>query len=124
MRELLIALLGASLLAACNNDDDNNVSPQQRLAEIEQQIDALAVETPCGSANQCTSLPLGALACGGPSKYKPLSTLASNRNQAELLASEHRNLSQSQLGLDNGAGPCVVPTQPQYQCLADKCVAS
>ncbi len=71
----------------------------------------------------CRSLPMGEAPCGGPSFYHVYSTVGSNVELLEELASEYQRL-EKRLNYEEGAGGiCVITPEPTLVIVDGNCAA-
>lgn len=90
------------------------------IQQLEQQMADIIGDASCDSDTQCQSMPIGAMACGGPSNYLPYSTLDTDVATLQQLAQQHQTLSQQLL--QGQIGICIVPMEPQLSCVEKRCV--
>jgi hypothetical protein len=86
---------------------------------------AIALENQCTTSADCSVLPVGARACGGPSGYLAYSAKSSNFQDIQLMAQLTNHLEQ-QYNLENSVvSICSIVTAPGVACDATKkCVTS
>jgi hypothetical protein len=120
--DLLIRVVAAALamtVVACGGDDGNRVQRaalETRIDAIEAQVRTLAGPAVCSVDDECRALPLGALACGGPSKFVPYSIRATDEGSLGSLSADHRRLSAELLAQQQAVGPCVALAVPTAYC--------
>jgi hypothetical protein len=85
------------------------------------QIRALAKDASCSDSGQCRSLPLGALACGGPSGYLAYSTLHANEKQMNELAERYKAERQAAIAKSGEMSICRYLPDPGAVCVAGTC---
>lgn len=75
----------------------------------------------CSSDAQCRSLPVGALACGGPQEYLPYST--AQTDQTALLAAAERSKTERQAEIQRSGemSICIHRPDPGAVCVAGAC---
>jgi hypothetical protein len=104
--------------------DDAFASGLVASAEIKtilEQLHALNAAGPCTVSTQCQAIGLGAMACGGPSSFLPLSTASPNFSAAEVLALLHRTRSAELLQSQQAVGICLALVKPVLSCVASTC---
>lgn len=126
MRPSILTLTLAAACAcfgACNAAPPNPPqTPSGNAAVLLQDLQRLAQQSSCQSAQQCVSLPVGAKACGGPEGYVAVS--AADQEAARALAARHVAARRA----ENAAAPgvqsdCRLVTDPGAQCVAGRCVS-
>ncbi|WP_156885560.1 hypothetical protein [Massilia niastensis] len=85
------------------------------------QIRALAKDASCNDNGQCRSLPLGALACGGPSDYLAYSTLRANEKQMNELGERYKADRQAAIARSGEMSICRYMPDPGAVCVAGTC---
>jgi len=123
---LLILLLGC---AACTTQaqDPKPSTPAPPAARVDApsgllaQIRALAADTTCSDSGQCRSLPVGAMACGGPQDYLPYSTLRTNEKEVRELAERYKAERQGQIAQRGEMSICRFRPDPGAVCVAGRC---
>jgi hypothetical protein len=117
------ACCAALLVAACGGDKVEEVSQSAQAAVLTARIEAVELEIGakigpaiCVSNDDCRTLPMGALACGGPADYRVYSTQSTDVAGLQRLADEHQRLSRDRLALQQAVGPCVAALPPQTDC--------
>lgn len=92
-------------------------------AELLRRIEAEIGTAACNSTDECRTLPIGAKACGGPTRWLAWSTRASNAAQLQAWAAE---LAQRQRRREEALGmasTCSVVLDPGASCELGRCVA-
>ena len=126
---LLILLLGAT--AACTTQANDPATPPIKdgappvvalqpgatLSEIRK-----AIGTPtCTENAQCRSLPVGALACGGPQEYLPYSTANTKEGALLALAERSKTERQAEIQRTGEMSICIHRPDPGAVCVAGSC---
>jgi hypothetical protein len=70
----------------------------------------------CSIDSDCRALPLGALACGGPSRFVPYSIRGTDEGALSRLSADHQRLSSELLAAQQAVGPCVALAPPVAYC--------
>lgn len=80
------------------------------------------IGTPACSDNaQCRSLPVGALACGGPQEYLPYSTAQGKEGALQKLAEQSKTERQAEIGRTGEMSICIHRPDPGAVCVAGTC---
>lgn len=108
----------AVLLGACGGDDSvQEASLSVRIQATEAEIQARIGPALCSLDSDCRALPMGALACGGPSRFLPYSIRNTDQDELMRRSAEHQRLSSEQLAAAGPAGgPCSVLVPPVPSC--------
>lgn len=107
---LLVLLSPVALLASpASAPADGDV---QRLL---QNIDTLIGQAACNSDGECSSLPLGQRACGGPELYRAYAQ-GPAAQQLLALAEQHRQASRAQRRSSGRVGICQMLADPGARC--------
>jgi hypothetical protein len=110
------ALVG-TLLSACGASDKvDEAALKARIDVIETEVTTRTGLATCVQDSDCRSLPMGALACGGPSRFHPYSKLLTDETAMAKLGDDHRRLSAELLTLQTAVGPCVALATPTPFC--------
>jgi hypothetical protein len=113
----LAGVLALTLLAACGSSDKiDEAALKARIDVIETEVTTRTGLATCVQDSDCRSLPMGALACGGPSRFHPYSKLLTDEAAMAKLGEDHRRLSAELLTLQATAGPCVALATPTPFC--------
>lgn len=75
----------------------------------------------CSDSSQCRSLPVGALACGGPQEYLPYSTLRTNENELLGVAERFKTERQAQIKSSGEMSICIHRPDPGAVCVSGTC---
>jgi len=127
MNKLLLLLLVSC--AACTSQAQGPVraqvkgetsistAPATTLADIRRQIG-----TPtCSDNAQCRTLPVGAMACGGPQEYLPYSTQKSDANTLRALSERSYAETKAALTASGMVSTCMLKADPGAVCVAGTC---
>jgi len=113
----------AALVAACGGDKVEEVSQSAQAAVLTARIEAVELEigakiglAVCVSNDDCRTLPMGALACGGPADFRVYSTQSTDVAGLQRLGDEHQRLSRDRLALQQAVGPCIARLPPETDC--------
>jgi hypothetical protein len=114
-------LAGAGLLLALAGCGGGSSALQE--ASLETRIAALDVEVKtrigpavCSLDSDCRALPMGALACGGPSEYLPYSIRGTDEGALARLSADHQRLSAELSAQRQAVGPCIALAPPAAVC--------
>lgn len=129
MRKLfLIFLLGC---AACTTQaQDPGRQDAQRAAapasgggsgDTLARIRALAGEASCTESGQCRTLPVGALACGGPESYLPYSTSRTDEKALRALGEQYKAERQAANKAGGMMSICRHIPDPGAVCVSGSC---
>jgi hypothetical protein len=77
----------------------------------------------CSDNSQCRSLPVGALACGGPQEYLPWSTLKTNERELLATAERFKAERQAQIKSSGEMSICIHRPDPGAVCVSGTCQA-
>jgi hypothetical protein len=122
MRRFVLAAgglaLGLGLLAGCGGSTDKveAVTLPARIDLVEAEVKTRIGPASCTSDGECRVLPMGALACGGASKFLPYSIRGTDEAALAALAADHRSLSAQKLSEQGSVGPCVALSVPAAYC--------
>jgi hypothetical protein len=115
-------LAGAALLLALAGCGGGGSSAVQE-ASLETRIAALDVEVKtrigpavCSIDSDCRALPMGALACGGPSEYLPYSIRGTDEGALTRLSADHQRLSAELNAQRQAVGNCIALAPPTPYC--------
>ena len=92
-------------------------APADTLAEIRRQIGTPA----CSDTAQCRSLPVGALARGGPQAYLPYSTQKSDANALRTLSERSQAEAKASNAASGQMSICMFKPDPGAVCVAGTC---
>ena len=85
------------------------------------QIRAMTADATCSDNSQCRSLPIGAMACGGPQDYLPYSTLRTNEKEVRELAERYKAERQGQISQRGEMSICRHRPDPGAVCVSGAC---
>ena len=92
-------------------------TPANTLADIRRQIG-----TPtCSDNAQCRTLPVGAMACGGPQEYLPYSTQKSDARALRALSERSYTETKAALTASGMVSTCMLKADPGAVCVAGTC---
>jgi hypothetical protein len=117
-RTALAALAALTLvLSSCSSADKvDQELLRARIDVIETEIKTRIGAALCTADSECRGLPIGALACGGPSRYLPYSIQGTDEGPLGRLSEDHRRLSAELVAAQGTVGPCVVLPVPTAFC--------
>ena len=92
------------------------VTLQARIDLVEAEVRTRIGPAACTADTDCRVLPMGALACGGPSQYVPYSIRATDEGALARLSTEHQALTAQQLAARSAVGTCVALSKPTAYC--------
>lgn len=75
----------------------------------------------CSDSSQCRSLPVGALACGGPQEYLPYSTVRTNETELLGVAERYKAERQVQIKSSGEMSICINRPDPGAVCVSGAC---
>ena len=94
-----------------------SAAPASTLADIRRQIG-----TPtCTDNAQCRTLPVGAMACGGPQEYLPYSTQKSDAKALRALSERSYAETKAALTASGMVSTCMLKADPGAVCVAGTC---
>lgn len=80
------------------------------------------IATPtCSDNSQCRTVPVGALACGGPQEYLPWSTLRTNEGELRTVAERFKVARQAEIKNSGEMSICIHRPDPGAVCVAGTC---
>ena len=85
------------------------------------QIRTLTADATCSDNSQCRSLPVGAMACGGPQDYLPYSTLRTNEKEVRELAERYKAERQGEITKRGEMSICRHHPDPGAVCVSGTC---
>jgi hypothetical protein len=110
-------LLGLGALGGCSGSDKvEAVTLQARIDVVETEVRTRIGPAACTSDGECRVLPMGALACGGPSSFVPYSIRATDEAALGRLSADHQALSAEQLKERAAVGTCIALQVPAAYC--------
>ena len=81
-----------------------------------------AIGTPsCSSNADCRTLPVGAMACGGPEDYVAWSTVNASEKQLRALSARSKTVRQADLQRSGEMSICRHTPDPGASCVAGTC---
>lgn len=75
----------------------------------------------CSDNSQCRTVPVGALACGGPQEYLPWSTLRTNESELRNVAERFKVARQAEIKNSGEMSICIHRPDPGAVCVAGTC---
>jgi len=130
MKKLVLILLFGCAACTTQAQDPNSVSGKTPAAPVLSasgpKVDDIRrlIGTPsCSDNSQCRSLPVGALACGGPQEYLPYSTLKTNESELLATAERYKAERQAQIKSSGEMSICIHRPDPGAVCVAGTCQA-
>jgi hypothetical protein len=75
----------------------------------------------CSDSSQCRSLPVGALACGGPQEYLPWSTVRTNEGELQGVAERFKVERQAEIKRSGEMSICIHRPDPGAVCVSGAC---
>jgi hypothetical protein len=117
-RAAAVLLAATALLAACGGGGTvEEVGLSVRIEAAETEIKTRIGPAVCSVDGDCRALPMGALACGGPSGFLPYSIRGTDEGALSRLSEEHQRLSREQLQASGAVvGPCIALLPPVPRC--------
>ncbi len=98
---------------------DQNLA--KKIAKTQKQLDALiATSGKCSEDRDCTALPLGEKACGGPEKYIVYSKRSPKSSEINALAATYLSQRQMENGKSIDMSDCEFVTAPKAKCNSKK----
>lgn len=127
MKKLFLILLCG--LAACTTEPKQPVRAEGKVPPVValqpgatvSEIKRLIGTPTCSDNAQCRSLPVGALACGGPQEYLPYSTVQTNESQLKNLAERSKTERQAEIKRTGEMSICINRPDPGAVCVAGAC---
>jgi len=112
----LAAGLCAALSACGGSGEVEAATLGARIEALEAEIRLRIGPALCKADEDCRALPIGALACGGPSRFLPYSAVGTDEAALERTAEDHRRLSAEQVRAEGTVGPCMMLSPPLPRC--------
>ena len=113
---LALAALLVGLVGCGGGSKVEEVALATRIDAIEIEIKSRIGGALCSVDTDCRALPMGALACGGPSRHVPYSIRGTDEGALSRLSADHQRLSAEQLAGQQAVGPCVALAEPVAVC--------
>jgi hypothetical protein len=110
------AVLSAGLSACGGSADVQAATLGARIDALEAEIKVRIGPALCRADEDCRALPIGALACGGPSRFLPYSVVGTDEAALERAAGEHRRLSAEKVKAEGTMGICMMLSPPVPRC--------
>lgn len=127
---ILILLFGATATACSTHAHDPATAPAKDGAPpvvalqpgaTVSEIKRLIGTPTCSDNAQCRSLPVGALACGGPQEYLPYSTAKTDEKALLALAERSKTERQAEIQRTGEMSICINRPDPGAVCVAGSC---
>jgi hypothetical protein len=119
-RVALAATLALAALSGCGGGGGGGsvqmASLETRIAAIDAEVKTRIGPAACSADGDCRALPMGALACGGPSEHLPYSIRGTDEGALSRLSADHRRLSAELNAQRQSVGPCIVLAIPTPVC--------
>jgi hypothetical protein len=117
-RVALAATLALAALSACGGGSGSvqEASLETRIAAIDAEVKTRIGPAVCSVDGDCRALPMGALACGGPSEYLPYSIRGTDEGALSRLSADHQRLSAELNAQRQAVGPCIALVPPTPTC--------
>ena len=107
----------ALVLAGCGGSSGvQEATLETRIATIDAEVKTRIGPAVCSIDSDCRALPMGALACGGPSEYLPYSIRGTDEGALSRLSADHQRLSAELNAQRQAVGPCVALAVPTPVC--------
>ncbi|WP_022979453.1 hypothetical protein [Ideonella sp. B508-1] len=103
----LATALGVAVLAGCSS-----AAPEPPLLQLQE----LTSAPRCSADMHCRSLPVGARACGGPSRYLVWSTLVNREDELKALAAQVTEQEKARNAASGRMSTCEVLADPGARC--------
>jgi len=130
MKHLILMLLFGATAACTTQANDSATMPVKDGAPpvvalqpgaTVSEIKRLIGTPTCSEDAQCRSLPVGALACGGPQEYLPYSTAKTDRQALLALAERSKTERQAEIQRTGEMSICINRPDPGAVCVAGNC---
>ncbi|WP_374587410.1 hypothetical protein [Ideonella dechloratans] len=103
----LATALGVAVLAGCSS-----AAPEPPLLQLQE----LTSAPRCSADMHCRTLPVGARACGGPSRYLVWSTLVNREDELKALAAQVTEQEKARNAASGRMSTCEVLADPGARC--------
>ena len=122
LRYLAFVIIGATLSVFVAAQSVEELTAQ--MDETLQQIETLSQDKRCETDDDCASLPIGHLACGGPSDYRVYSTRIDDESQARLseLSQTTQKLAKQLNEQRSMMSICSMVPEPVLSCRSNICI--
>ncbi|MDH3325483.1 MAG: hypothetical protein OEM38_02055 [Gammaproteobacteria bacterium] len=94
---------------------------RQHLQELKKEIKHTIGSAGCTDTKQCSALPIGRKACGGPQSYLAYSSDNTDTTKLLELAKQHQQTSQIINQLTGAMSDCMIATPPVFICNNSRC---
>ncbi len=126
MRNLiLIFLLGCAACTTQAQDPGRKGAPTAQApatGDTLARIRATIGDASCTHSGQCRTLPIGAMACGGPESYLPYSESRTDEKTLRALGEQYKAERQAQNKASGLMSTCRYMTDPGAVCTSGSCV--
>lgn len=124
MRKLMLILLLGCAACTTQAQDPGRKGPDTAAvggSDTLGRIRALIGEASCTHSGQCRSLPVGALACGGPQAYLPYSESRTDEKALRALAEQYKAERQAEIKASGLVSTCRYLVDPGAVCSSGSC---
>jgi hypothetical protein len=127
MRKLiLILLLGCAACTTQAQDPSRKGTPaasgtQAAAGDTLARIRSMIGDASCTESSQCRTLPIGALACGGPQAYLPYSASRTDEKALRALGEQYKAERLAAIKASGMASICVHVSDPGAVCSSGSC---
>ena len=122
LRYLVFLIIGVTLSVSATAQSDEQLRAE--IDETLQQIESLSQDKRCETDEDCASLPIGQLACGGPSDYRVYSTKIDGESQVRLieLSQKSQKLAKQLNERRTMMSICSMLPEPVLSCSSNMCI--
>jgi len=122
MRKLiLILLLGCAACTTQAQDPGRKAAPAAAAGDTLTRIRATIGEASCTDSGQCRTLPVGAMACGGPEAYLPYSESRTDEKALRALGEQYKTERQAAIKASGMVSTCRYLPDPGAVCTSGSC---
>lgn len=121
-QHLLAALLASATLASCAQTPPTAATaPEPESQRLSRELQALIGTAACTADSQCSSLAVGAKACGGPAGYLAWSSVGTDAARVKDLAARLTAAQQREIAASGLRSNCMFVADPGAVCQAGRC---
>jgi len=120
-QHLLAALLVSATLASCAQTPPAASAPEPESQRLSRELQAAIGTAACTADSQCSSLAVGAKACGGPAGYLAWSSVGTDAARVKDLAARLTTAQQREIAASGLRSNCAFVSDPGAVCLAGRC---
>lgn len=122
LQQLFTAVLVSAALAGCAQTPPSpSAAPEPESQRLSRELKALIGTAACTADNQCSSLAVGAKACGGPAGYLAWSSVDTDAARVKELAARLTEAQRREVAANGMRSNCAFVADPGAVCTAGRC---